>query len=189
MGIGAGALLMPELLPLDSVLAFPPLLKGFIPAGRKTYPGGTSTWKKAYAPRPLRVTPSEKTMQEMAIATGHNWRLLQETTGVGAPDRNIHTPMPRAQSPGNPLYQRVFPGGQPPSHNQWDYCKKYGRAPKNVPAPQINDMAAWFGEYGRPGNQCGPGFRSEFSATLKSVPRSEGETSAGVRMIKGRVLR
>ena len=66
------ALLMPELLPLDSVLAFPPLLKGFIPAGRKTYPGGTSTWKKAYAPRPLRVTPSEKTMQEMAIATGHN---------------------------------------------------------------------------------------------------------------------
>ena len=65
-------MLMPELLPLDSVLAFPPLLKGFIPAGRKTYPGGTSTWKKAYAPRPLRVTPSEKTMQEMAIATGHN---------------------------------------------------------------------------------------------------------------------
>ena len=173
----------------DASLAFPPLLKGFRAAGQKSYPGGTETWKKALAPRPLRVNPSQQTLQEMAVATGANWKLLQQATGVQAPDRHIRTPYTRGKSPGNPLYQTVFPGGAPPIHSQWAYCKKYGRAPKEVPAPRINDLATWFGEYGRPGGQTAPGFRSEFSASLKSIPYAHGETSTTVRMIRGRVLR
>ena len=40
---------MPSLPPIESQLAFPPLLKGFRPAGQKSYPGGENTWKKACA--------------------------------------------------------------------------------------------------------------------------------------------
>ncbi|KAL3917474.1 MAG: hypothetical protein SGPRY_006390, partial [Prymnesium sp.] len=193
---------------VEASLSFPPLLSGFHAAGKKSYPGGELTWKKALAPRPLSSALSPRTKQELASAVGAHWNLLNRTLHPSLPEgepSHASSPPPPFLPPSlppssgesengaarrsMPLFRSVFARGSFPAHSQWDYCKKYGRPPKQVAAPRIEDLSSWFAEYGRPTELCGSGFRSEFAPTLKSVPRGQGETSASVRMIRGRVLR
>lgn len=173
----------------DSLLSFPPRLKKFQTTGNKAYPGGQNTWKKKAANKPLELNMPSETMHDLSTASGSNWNLLQDTLGLRGREPRALVTQSKMSSNSSELYHSLFPGTSLPNHSQWDYCRKYGHAPMEVPAPDIKDMAAWFGEYGKPCKSSAPGFRSEFAATFKSVPHSNGQPSLAVRMIRGRVLR
>lgn len=53
----------------------------------------------------------------------------------------------------------------------------------------LSPWQSWFATYGMPKPEAPPGYRSEFSATNKSVPYGEGMPSAQVKLYAGRVLR
>lgn len=107
--------------------SFPPLLdsEGWRPAGKKQYPGSSHTWKKSLAPRPLHVTPSQRTLEELSVTTGRNFGLLQKTAGLSTP---LEPSAVRAAMSGNaprgaPLYNAVWPGTTLPAFSQWTYCR------------------------------------------------------------------
>lgn len=166
---------------MAATLSFPPLLsrnqwKGTT-SGAK-FPGGDHTWKKSLRPRPLRTNPNAGTIEEIAVSTGKNFKLLSETTGLR---QRTDTPSSegRAVAPstrGEPrLFHAVFPDAEPPTFKMWDYCRKHGHAPDfckkpgtaSIPAPRINDLSAWFSEYGRPRVDVPPGYHSEFTAVSR----------------------
>ena len=134
------------------------------------------------------------------MATGGRFQLLQETTDLKAAAAAASAAGETSQ-----LQPPVYPGGRPvgppttftavwgkeasmPTFNVWDYCKKHGHAPPSMPAPQLDSLKAWFGEYGHPKADVQPGVRSEFVASTSTVIKGNGEGRQTVRMIKGRVL-
>lgn len=191
--------------PAYGTLAFPPVLersKWRNATSDTSFPGGSITWRKALAPRPLHHTPSPTTVNDLRMATGGRFQLLQETTDLKAAAAAASAAGETSQ-----LQPPVYPGGRPvgppttftavwgkeasmPTFNVWDYCKKHGHAPPSMPQPPINDMKSWFAEYGKPKIDCPPGFRTEFAARTNMV-RKPGATdlTKTVRMVPGRVLK
>ena len=200
---------MPVLPPAP--VSFPPLLDSQQWKGAsqcRTFPGSDFTWKQALRPRPLAHEPSEQTVRDLQVACGVHFNLLQRATNIdeelvkrintgSAPPPPPVTSasrsaplMPGAPAKGMPLYSEAWPNTSPPDFSVFEYCKKVGHAPppNTMPAPQVNDMKSWFATYGHP-SMMASGFLSEFSASTKSVPRSDGLPSQQVRLYRGRVLR
>ncbi len=182
-------------------LSFPPVLDRYRwvgSTGSKHYPGSSNTWKKALRARPLHYEPSRATVRDLQMCAGGRFDLLQDAVQLPAEaipkgrDPMYDTSAQYGSGGGSrPLYDTVWKGATQPSFNVFDYTRKHGRAPapKNLTAPQgINDLSAWFAEYGKP--KVPPsGVLSEFTPTLQSIPRGNGELSSSVRMYRGSVLR
>ena len=192
----------------QSSLSFPPLLDAQKWKGAsqgRSFPGSQVTWKKQLAPRPLARTPDEQTMHELLEACGPRFDLLQQATQLPkdavrrdgswppppAPTTTRTRSFPGGPTLGMPLYSSVWGDKPLPNFSVWDYCKRVGHAPppNSLPAPQISDLKSWFATYGHPKPNAPPGVRSEFASTNKSVPHSQGQPSAQVRLYRGRVLR
>ena len=196
---------------MPGMMSFPPLLdhsKWRNATSDQHFPGGSITWRRALAPRPLAHQPSAGTVGELRLATGGNFPLLSNTTKLKAAGEPSFAAEPvGAPPPTKPvLFKAVWgPEATMPSFNVWDYCQKHGHAPQptdprskagghmggtSMPQPPIRDMKAWFAEYGRPKMDCPPGYRSEFAARTNTV-RKPGATDVTktVRMIPGRVLK
>lgn len=180
-------------------LSFPPLLdnsKWRNATSDQYFPGGSYTWRKSLQPRPLRHKPSPTTLNELRMATGGRFGLLEDTTALpkssSAPPGADHFQVPGGKLHAPPvLFNSIFPKESTmPTFNVWDYCQKHGHAPPRMPQPPINDMKAWFQEYGKPKVDCPPGFRTEFAART-NVVKKPGATdiTKTSRMIPGRVLR
>ena len=193
-------------------MSFPPVLdhsKWRNATSDTHFPGGSITWRKSLAPRPLHHQPSAATVNELRLATGGNFALLNETAQIKAAGEKAPVAAPAGAPPRRQpaLYNSVWGAKSTmPTFNVWDYCKKHGHAPlptdynsqaaghmggKSMPQPPINDMKAWFAEYGRPKiERDPPGFRTEFAARTNTV-RKPGATDVTqtVRMLPGRVLK
>lgn len=190
-------------------LSFPPLLSQWKGAAQDNkFPGSDHTWKQALRPRPLKHELSQQTVSDLQVACGPRFHLLQQATNLDAhvsgssdamsssmPPPNFRgsatNPAFSANPRGMPLYQTVWPETSPPQFSVFEYCKKVGHAPppNSLPAPRVNDMKQWFATYGHPAPNAPTGTLSEFAQSIKSVPRSGGETSQQVRLYRGRVLR
>lgn len=139
--------------PPKGSLSFPPLLTQWKGAAQgRSFPGSSHTWQKALAPRPLAHAPSEQTLQDLQLACGPRWNLLQEAAQLPSSKSGAPLPPPvttyRSGGGGRdlpakmPLYETVWPDTQAPTFSVWDYCKKVGHAPppNSMPAPRITDM-------------------------------------------------
>ncbi len=162
-------------------MSFPPLLSS-------DKWGATSTAgrrRPRATPKPLALHGG--TLQDLKLATGDRYELLQSAARVDA--RSAASDVAGSEAARPDHFRQIFPAAIRPQGSIFAHCKRTGHATMTNPVagPAIRDLSGWFAEYGRP---SGPGnLRTEFARNVSLVPRGDGETTNTVRMLKGRVLR
>ena len=165
----------------DAKMSFPPLLDSrkwgaTAPVGRR---------RPRAVPKPLTLRGG--TLQDLKLATGDRYELLQSVARVDAGSAASDVARSEAARPDH--FRQMFPSAIRPQGSIFEHCKRTGHATMTNPVagPPIRDLSGWFAEYGRP---SGPdSLRTEFARNVSLVPRGDGETTNTVRMLKGRVLR